>query len=69
VVLRGRQVDVPLSWDAKTNTSFAVPGAAAQEDDDGAAGRAAGGGAQPGGPKRALTLFRRLSVAPDGLSR
>lgn len=71
------KVDVPLTYDPKLNHVEAVPpstmpasnGAAAPSAPGAAAGEEQQGEGEeegPGGAKPAVTLFRRLWVAPDG---
>ncbi|GIL44703.1 hypothetical protein Vafri_2224 [Volvox africanus] len=71
-------VDVPLGWDAKSNHAMPVPPEAAAAVEAAATGGPAMPPPVPGAPpltpelvagaKHAETHFRRLSVAPDGLT-
>ncbi|GLI65020.1 hypothetical protein VaNZ11_008390 [Volvox africanus] len=71
-------VDVPLAWDAKSNHAMPVPPGAAAAVEAAATGGPAMLPPVPGAPpltpelvagaKHAETHFRRLSVAPDGLT-
>ncbi|GIL76044.1 hypothetical protein Vretimale_5685 [Volvox reticuliferus] len=71
-------VNVPLGWDAKSNHAMPVPPEVAAAVEVAAAGGAAMPPPMPGaapltpelvaGAKLAETHFRRLSVAPDGLT-